>query len=259
MDSVFEFAKGSATGAAHSLVGKPNQDAVVVRQGRDYTIVVVADGCSYGLHSEVGAHLGANIVASELEKRTHSKFTPFQWETARYFIRRALGDVLENMGGHDTVTRRYLVNEYLLFTLVAAVITPEVAEFAAIGDGFLCVNGEQFPIGPFPDNMPPYIGYEFTSSSIPADLLRWSVVKSMSTKDLEHFVLGSDGMCDYATTDKLGPLDLLWTEGRYFTNQDALRRKLVVANGGVSPRPGFGGMLPDDTTCVVGRRKQVTP
>lgn len=260
----FDIISGSTTGSSHVIAGKPNQDAVVVLRGPASIVAVVADGCSEGPLSQVGAHLGARITA---ERLAHEARFPggARWESVRYDVRRHLGDVLDAMGGGhcDPETRRALVNQYLLFTLVAVVITPALTEIAAIGDGFAAVNGEPIPIGPFPGNMPPYLAYAFTRSTIPPGLLRWNIVASLPTAEVESFVIGTDGMVDFAEAAQrpipgrgtpLGELSQLWTDPRLYRNTDALRRLLCCANGGIGPRSGQGGLLPDDTTAVVGRR-----
>jgi hypothetical protein len=60
----------------------------------------------------------------------------------------------------------------------------------------------------------------------------------------------------------VGPLSQFWTDDRYFANPDALRRRLTLINR-ESVRADFEsrrlvrtpGLLPDDTTVVVLRRR----
>lgn len=67
-DHAFEIASGSATGAQHVLDGRPNQDAHCILTTPTHTIVALADGCSEGEHSEVGAHLGARYAVRGIEQ-----------------------------------------------------------------------------------------------------------------------------------------------------------------------------------------------
>src|SRR5208282_600799 len=57
----------SVPGTQHTLPGKPlwknNQDAFHVVERPGVTVGVVADGCSKGAHSEVGATVGARVTA----------------------------------------------------------------------------------------------------------------------------------------------------------------------------------------------------
>ncbi len=63
MKSIFEIAGGSILGRSHRLTGKNNQDALCCFQESDCTVAVVCDDCGSGAQSEVGAHIGARLVA----------------------------------------------------------------------------------------------------------------------------------------------------------------------------------------------------
>jgi hypothetical protein len=84
----------------------------------------------------------------------------------------------------------------------------------------------------------------------------------LPTAELDHFLLGSDGLLDLRRAAEtpipngegvVGPLSQFWTEGRFFKNADNVRRRLRIINGGVDAGPK-DGLLTDDTTLVVGRR-----
>ena len=60
----FQVAGGSVTGRAHAVLGRGNQDAFAWVDDDGVLVAVVCDGCSSGRHSEVGAHLGARLVAT---------------------------------------------------------------------------------------------------------------------------------------------------------------------------------------------------
>lgn len=292
MADTFEIASGSVTGAQHVLDGRPNQDAHCILTTPTHTIIVLADGCSEGEHSEVGAHLGVRYAARGIEwgidafLSTPVPFTsPTEidflsdeddgmdhvWTSAQDHVRGGIQDALNLMGKFHDRARKPTVNTLFLFTLVAAVIDRRLggkASFAAIGDGFLAVNGEVIPFGKFPDNKPPYVAYTVVTSSIAPELLRWKVLHTMSTANLRTFLLGTDGMDDFAehvespmpgNPRAVGPLSQFWEEDRFFRNPDMVRRKLVLCNGGVGLRTDRAGLLRDDTTLVVGRRAPCSP
>ena len=49
----------------------------------------------------------------------------------------------------------------------------------------------------------------------------------------------------------VGPLSQFWADDAFYKNRDMVRRRLAVLNRGAGP-----GLLADDTTIVVVRRKQ---
>ena len=70
---LIEVASGTVTGRDHTfggnlVLGKPNQDAIATGWTKDAFVAVMCDGCSSGEHSEVGAHLIARLLLSEIVK-----------------------------------------------------------------------------------------------------------------------------------------------------------------------------------------------
>lgn len=256
----FQVASGTIIGADHVRVGRNNQDARCVLQDADRLVVVVCDGCSSGAggigvsSNEVGAQLGARVVANRLWEATHGGF-----DSSLAYVRSGVVNVLRDVHRAVGGTSEALYDLFL-FTVVTAVVTRDFATFAAIGDGAVFVNGQRFPLGPFPDNQPPYLAYHLVSSRIDPHLLRFQQVARIPTAELQSFLIGTDGVDDLvaaageATVSGalVGPVERLWTEDRFFKNPDALRRHLLMANGGVMRKPPTH--LKDDTTLVVGRR-----
>jgi hypothetical protein len=164
------------------------------------------------------------------------------------------------------------VDDYLLFTTVAMVITNDTAEVAALGDGVVFINGVRQSMRPVIGGAPAYVAYNITSKTMTQEQLRYDVIASLPTSTLESFLIGSDGCDDLiASADKcvpgqsatVGPIERLWTDDANFKNSDAVRRKLVMTNGGVWRNKIDGGVwhqqgyLSDDTTLIAGRRKAV--
>jgi hypothetical protein len=212
----------------------------------------------------VGAQLGARIVAHEIARQSPDLFD-LNWGRVTEDAAYALHEILRRIGAVAFFSQRIDVGTVLdmfLFTAVAAVITKEKAVFAALGDGVVIVNGERQTLGPFPNNMPPYLAYRLVPSQMPSDLLQFKVLKEISTKELDNFLIGSDGVDDLIAAEEkhlpgitmgvVGDLDTLWSDDRYFKNSDALRRRLTLVNGGIDRK--HQGYLKDDTTIVVGRR-----
>ncbi len=259
----FDVAAASVIGREHSRTGRNNQDALSLLSQGDVLAAVVADGCGSGAHSEVGAQLGARCVAQAV-LAVASEGTPL--ESAEFLVAvrsrvlkflRALAEQLGNS----------LVGEHLLFTVVGAVMTPTQTLVFSAGDGLWALNGEVHPLGPFPNNAPPYLAYGLISEG--AVPLEQQVL--VPTQDVLALMLGTDGAADLAKLSEarvperdepVGPLSQYWTDERYFQNPDALRRRLSLL-GRESVRADFTahrlvrtpGLLADDTTLIVLRRR----
>lgn len=258
----FDLAGGSVPGRDHRMAGRNNQDAFHYVSGPDRVAAVVCDGCGSGAKSEIGAEIGALALATEL--------------AADGDLRRSLVNVLEtlalllcNLQGNS----RQLIGEYFLFTIVGAVIDAQTATFFSIGDGMVIVNGERIRLGPFPDNAPPYLGYELPLLSSDFPLLKHLVIRRvLATEQLTSFLLATDGIDDLIGAEGrtlagrggvVEPVESFWTDGIYFRNPDAIRRRLTVIGREHVSAAQDGksvlrtpGVLRDDTTLIVGRRKE---
>lgn len=273
MRSRFELAWGTITGREHARTGKNNQDACHADADGEALVAVVCDGCSSGRHSEVGAQIGARLLveavrgnlasalASEQGRRradSPAGAAPRQateqppailadarfWEAVRREVLRDLRLVATRMGGNLP----QIIHEYFLFTAVGAVVTPRHAALFSLGDGLLVLNGDLHRLGPFPGNQPPYLGYaldERTARGFPPGALRFQVRRIFPGDALHSLLLGTDGVEDLV---KLGSLRRFWEDDRYFNNPDMVRRALAL----IGKEPG---LLPDDTTLLVIRRK----
>lgn len=281
----FEIACGSVIGKEHRRIGKNNQDALFIDSRPSTIVATVADGCGSSPHSEVGAKLMlpifARILLNQVERYIFSfppeeiaSFRPFDkslWERVRLDTLAQMRVIANSMGESLSKT----VNDYFLFTVVGVLITPGSASFFSIGDGVIIVNGEVLNLGPFPDNAPPYLGYEITGTSVTyrdPNYLKLLVLEEMPIEELESFLLGTDGVIDLiSASDELlpgrdvsvGVIDELWEKDRYFRNPQNVQRWLNLVNQDVARLGEDGqsllrdhGRLADDTTLIVGRRKR---
>ncbi len=261
-----QVAAGTIAGSDHLRVGRGSQDAWAVRCGRRAVVAVVADGCGSGARSEVGAELGVALFTEALFRRLESG----ERIAAQSTLSQARDDVIAqlrvlaaSMPGPvtDCVSRRFL------FTLVGVVITASLTVTFSIGDGIIVVDGVETIIGPYPDNQPPYLGYGVIDPTLTPAVDVHAVIP---TDSFTCIAIGTDGAIDLAAAKSfpmpgrdqpVGALDQFWTEDRYFTNRDRLRRRLALMNREVvsadwdaqrldRTRP----LLPDDTTLVVLRK-----
>jgi hypothetical protein len=279
MQRLFEYAAGSVMGTHHAQLPHNNQDAFYSVTTPHCQLHLVADGCGdpvVGLHSEVGAQIGVRIVAQAIERglsrfvRYRSRYPapgsePF-WQRVKQDALTQLYSTAQSMG--DTPSK--VIGNYFLFTLLGVLITASETVVFGIGDGVYCVNGYWNTIGPFPDNRPPYLSYNLLSSGTDP-LLQFQLHQTIKTVDLQTFFIGTDGVTQLMNAasqnvpgedDLVGPIEQFWQD-EYFSSPYILplRLKLLAQPQyvwtpqqlNVSP-----GLLPDDTTFIVGRRVAVS-
>jgi hypothetical protein len=242
MDLPFDIAGGSVAGRAHVAAGRNNQDAFYWTASAEGLVAVVCDGCSSGLHSEVGAKVGARLVAQVAARLCTAKLGAEEMlERVRLDVLARLRLLAAEMGG-DSFQRT--VSEFLLFTVVGLYMTPTAVTTFSIGDGLVVVNGDRHRIGPFENNEPPYLGYGLLSRG-PS----FRIHDSIPTGDVRRLVLGTDGAFDLDTEGDEEPLEAICLDDRTFRNADMVRRRLTIM------RNERRGVFADDTTLVVVRRK----
>lgn len=227
---MFDIAAGTVAGVSHQRAGRNSQDGFAYERRGDVIVAVVTDGCGSARHSEVGAKLGARIAARALLDAAPTR----AWNDAAAAIARSLRAV----GAMIADDVRASAEEYLLFTIVAAVVTPERTTILSAGDGMFAINGERHVIGPFENNAPPYLGYAVADG----DDASLTVEREMATACVESIALATDGATALEDLDAVCEGDLV------FRNPDAIRRRLFLLTRPQSPR------LDDDTTVVVLRR-----
>ena len=278
----FQLAAASVAGRDHQRVGRNNQDAWAVFQGRRALVAVVADGCGSAPHSEAGARLGARLLASALARRLEDGAGPVEapvvapieslLDGARQEVLwqlRAVALGLCPSSGPDARLMLGQVRDHLLFTLLGAVVGPVETVAFALGDGLLEVDGRPLALGPFPGNEPPYLGYALLPEAlhgVPEAALRLQIVARLPTASLRTLALGTDGACGLAAAG--APVAALFDDGLLFRNPDALRRRLFLlardVPGAARPAPLASppslaplaalASLHDDTTLVLIRR-----
>ncbi|MBL8953913.1 MAG: protein phosphatase 2C domain-containing protein [Myxococcaceae bacterium] len=177
-------------------LGTNNQDAVAGCSRDGVLAVCVADGCSEGAFSEVGARLIARFVAD----RACSGLGPAA-------VVDALVSWLQGLSlGQD------FVQEQLLSTFLCAVARDGVVTVFGIGDGVVSIDGARTELDAGPDNAPAYAAYRLLGMDAPL---------------VVHF-------CGVASrvaiaTDGARALDLTSSFG--WSNPHALQRRLNVTGG----------------------------
>jgi len=258
----FVLSGGSVAGRAHLLAGGGNQDAAIWRCAPHGLVAVVTDGCSAGKQSEVGAHLVARLVATALHASMANSNTPI--DELLEGTRRATLQHLAALAPALSDDLQDTVRCLLLCTVVGLLVTAEVTAVFALGDGYYAVNGEEHRLGPFLGNAPPYLAYGLLAGDPETHppALRFHICQQLPTADVQSLLIGSDGLVDLAAAaeqqlpggnERVGPLTQFWTDPRFTTHPDRVRRRLAQANRSVSGQPA---LLSDDTTLIVVRRRE---
>ncbi len=259
----FEVAGGSVIGQFHRDIGKNNQDALQVIWMDETLIAVVCDGCSSGMHSEVGATLGAKLVAESLAQSLLRDQEP-DW---RWVHESVLGEIEALIAAMGIEPVQALLDHFL-FTIIGVVITPQGATLFTLGDGVFCINGEITIIGPYPDNAPPYLAYELVEPELMGTQMQ--IHPLVPLHEMESILIGTDGVADLIAVEDhhlpgrsecVGPLRQFWEEDRYFANPEAIHRRLNLINREMVRADWEAqrlirekGLLPDDTSLIVIRQ-----
>jgi hypothetical protein len=233
-----QIAGGTVIGREHVTIGRNNQDAFCWASTPEATVGVVADGCGSGVHSEVGAQIGARLLTEALRVSAAGldcEAPKSALERLRLDLLVQVRQVAEAMGG----SFNQVVGEYFLFTLLGFVIGPRWTTIFGIGDGVFVLNGQRRVLVAA-DNAPPYAGYGLLGPDGGGP--RFEVHAALATQDLRSLLVGTDG------AGEIPDLAELWTDDRYYANPYNVGRRLVQWNR--THRPG---LLPDDTTLVVAR------
>lgn len=253
----FEYAFGSIIGRNHVLASKNNQDAYRIALDEQFIAAVVCDGCGSGKHSEVGAKLGARIVLdaiANLFNQDSDITAPEFWQVLKTNLLQKLKQFVE-ITNSEAASAMEFVNDYLLFTIIGALITPSETVTFALGDGAIAINGKLTQIPAYPDNAPPYLAYGLYQP----EAINFEILDHLPTSALDSLLIATDGIDDLIAVEDIAQF---WQEDRYFQNPDAVRRKLAILNR-EEVKPDWSkrelikrsGVLSDDTSFVVVRRQ----
>ncbi len=295
----WELASASCIGTEHrrDLAQSNGQDALFRSYDRETGrgLLVVADGCSSAVHSEVGAHIGLRLLA-DIWDENRRQAIGYLWDgtwpipKSRLFLDCYINPLITRLRsmlgrlGHPDSPNRLLeaFAEYGLFSLNGVMFDSDVMIFFCIGDGVTMINDELIVVlppkrsDPKLDNAPEYVGYAAVYEDRPPVLAMYRVVP---TEFVDHFVVASDGFGDFlrasektlpGTKRLIGPPEQLWANDEFFTKPVQLGRffnmantaKRKLANGPDGPTANievFPGLLPDDTTLIVGRKSRPLP
>jgi hypothetical protein len=278
IDTTFELATGTVAGREHRRLSKNNQDAYLARATPYGTIALVADGCGSTPHSEVGAWMWTRLVSAIFEQHLPAFWTPKFSGAQIAWILQLAAVRFERLAELLPGELVEVIDEFALATDVGMVSTPLVTRFFVAGDGLVVINGEVTRIDSA-GNAPAYPAYGILHKDIYNDHgqtatgmahIELQFDEAIPTAELDTFLIGTDGANDLITsaelpipgkTELIGPIDRFWQDDRYYHNPVALQRYLNLINR-ETVRVVDGrldrehGPLLDDTTLIVGRRKE---
>jgi serine/threonine protein phosphatase PrpC len=262
--SKFLVSIGSVRGSDHLRLGRNNQDAAASHTSADVLVAVVADGCSAGPSSEVGARFAASWLSS---------WVPRSWRSdvpARVWIddvtRRLVGDlwpIARALSPEDEDVPS-AVHEFLLFSFLVVVVDRARTVVFGAGDGVFAIDGAAVVLDPGPENAPAYLSYALLDRSLPPprdDACVGAAVKihrELDTRDVRSVLLATDGALDLLESS--GAEETLrdgttrgvlaqFTDARYAKNPSLVQKRLNVL--GDAPKK-----LRDDTTIALISRRE---
>ena len=255
----YEASFGLVCGHDHMSSGKNGHDGVDLIEHEDHIVAVVSDGCGSSINSEVGSKIAAKLVAKEI----HSELLDLGDKPLSHVLNNVYRKTLWTLSGLaasiDSENPKEVIDQFMLFTLVVAIITKGSTTVVSIGDGFYAINDEITEIGPFPNNAPPYIMYGalYPNRGIGNG---WTYNFDGMTKDIDSLMIATDGLTYLENSKKLipgtdkefGDISQFWKEDKYFKNKDMIRRRLFLVSKGKPSNPGF---LHDDLALISIRRK----
>ncbi|MCC7110485.1 MAG: protein phosphatase 2C domain-containing protein [Deltaproteobacteria bacterium] len=131
---------GGVAGRAHRLGRRGSQDACASVRCGDVVAAAVADGCSAGAHSAVGAGVGARIAAAAAARRAAAGTT---WDSLPAQVLAELIAALAQLARAacvDDEDAAAFVAEGLLATMQVAVLRGDEACVFGVGDGVVLVD-----------------------------------------------------------------------------------------------------------------------
>lgn len=199
MNSVkdFRIRAGSIVGSEHQRRQVNNQDGYATGRMDDYLWGVVCDGCSAGLHNEVGAILLSRYLCREIPYLISSGSTVHEAPDQLFIA--GLG-YLRSLASHTAMggiqERLDFVKHHLQCTVIGFVMDEESCVIFNAGDGVIVVNDKVERIDQ--GNLPLYMAYHLLHKDMLKGLdeplpLKFTT-RTYAVPELNRFAVCSDGI-----------------------------------------------------------------
>ena len=229
----FTACAGLVRGEDHAQAHRNAQDACNVHVSAGGIVAVVADGCSSGESSEVGAGLASAWIArNALAIAARHAHADERGEAIGHALTAYLRTVATGLATREAELPE-IVHTYLLFSLLVAIVTESDAIVLGAGDGIYAVDGAETALDPGADNAPDYIAYDLLENAPIRSRIR--VHHASNTCDLTSLVVATDGALDLQRRAAepidgapQGGLDQFARDARYARNPSLLRKRLTV-------------------------------
>lgn len=261
LDKRFVVAWGSVSGRHHRRLQRDNQDGVAVAATPQRVVIAVADGCSAGRHSEVGARLCARWLCAWLPR-----YAPRAGALADVEQLAAVGAGLQAfLRGWalalcpDPAALPAVVQDFCLTTVLAAILDDDHLAIIGAGDGAFSVNGQLTVLEPGPGNRPAYLAYamlERDQLARDAPRPRLALHRILATTDVDSVLLATDGLLELRERPQqplrdgslVGGPEQFERQPRFVHNPSLVQKRLTQL-------AAVEGLLEDDTTAVLLRRR----
>jgi len=258
----FALSSGTVLGREHARLGLNNQDGVCTRYDQDLIVAVVTDGCSSGRFSEVGALMGATWLCNHIAKSWTTLAPDPSVETLSgaiqdlddslvTFLHAVLGGFAVGGDSDDRVL------DFLLFTYLVSVVTPDKTWVFGMGDGVFAVNGAFVRLESGPGNAPDYPAYALVNPQRLVNNARTvpRLHLVLPTNEVAAVLIGTDGVGDLLRVDEMDgvffpdrELDEILTHPKFERNPSLIQKRLRA----IGERQA---RLDDDTTIVLIKRR----
>ena len=200
---MYRVRSGLIAGREHILSHNNCQDALQVQvitiNGGNYIIGVIADGCSEGAHSEVGAQLSVRFIIGRIQQYLQleiplQKIGNLLFQDLIYFLKSI---VTANQFGTPEELVSF-IKDYLLFTTLGCIVSDKETVIFTAGDGIIVLNDQITIIDQ--QNAPLYLGYQLidrtylekTAAALPNNFDMYFI----SNDQLQRLAFGSDAWID---------------------------------------------------------------
>lgn len=173
----------------HTARQTNSQDSYAVVELDEYVVGVVCDGCGSGDHSEVGAKLASQYVATQAAQMLDSGATLDDIPHELYYRTLSFLDYL--IASMQPANRAAFVQHHLLFTVLGVIASEKEAIMFSAGDGTIAVDDTIMEIDQH--NTPAYIAYHLLDKALLGGFQMPDTFETYELAEWSRLAIASDG------------------------------------------------------------------